>query len=488
MKRLAIGILIIWMISANVAECRAEARLQRIRLGVHDRYVRLVFDFDRPVPYNLDNRSDNNQLYVELANCTAPAIGDGYQSVSRNPVVNSMFVKRMNANKLLVRLECNSGFSYVVDELENPWRLVIDIIGRSSQPPEKKPVNPYHRGLELLKQQNPDAAIRQFELAETNKSYRSLANYQLGLIYSNQGELIKALDYFETVDSGSSVAKDARQQISRIQANILKEAEQELKQNSPPVPAKMKNESIKAPESVEPGDNLVPEKSRSPENATSEPHSITKIFFMALIMNIIIFVIYITASRGYRKKRAERKFKTKYKNVTATTRRPSSVTKNTPVFNALIRDEMQKQPEKITRVRDAMPEIEKPALPVQEIIMPSMPEPKTEFISEPEPEVVQFEITEQPVKKAEQVFYRNILRSTMEKTDYSEPVSKVPLEELMDQIEQLLAYNFDVKTIAKELNLGQDEIRMMINLRKTRKQAETKTVEARNKTNRITFA
>ena len=45
------------------------------------------------------------------------------------------------------------------------------------------------------------------------------------------------------------------------------------------------------------------------------------------------------------------------------------------------------------------------------------------------------------------------------------------IQQLATQVEKLLEYNYDIKSIARELNLGQDEVKMIINLRKKRDEA-----------------
>ena len=73
-------------------------------------------------------------------------------------------------------------------------------------------------------------------------------------------------------------------------------------------------------------------------------------------------------------------------------------------------------------------------------------------------------LSRKPVQKIEQEYnrYNRHVDSVIHVVDMDNV--KQSIHYLTDQVERLLFYNYDIKTIAKEMNLGQDEIKMIINL------------------------
>ena len=467
----------------------ATADLQRIRVGLHADFIRIVFDFNRPVVYHLDHQTDKMMLYVEMVDCKAPSITDGFQTISQNPIINSMFVKTLNDNKLLVRLESKADFSYRIDELENPWRLVVDIL---SSKPTHKPIrpsgrtNPYYRGLDLLKQQRIDEAIEAFEEASRDNRYYSLAYFQLGQIYHDRGDVVKALENFEKVTSRSSVWDEAQRNILRIQAQVMALAENELSKAAPAdsIPAQAKPvDTMNSPATrpaIEPG--------------TAAPQqSLAKILLIALALNSLLFAVFITINRRFQ---ARKVTPPKYRAVSAATHRRGTNKSykhrayKKKTFEELIRARMKETTTKSSPAQPvkaaAPPAIVAADIPVP-VSAPASAKPVQEKAGQP-PEKGAFDISEKPVQKMETAYYRNVLRTTMGDTSPIASSEKPDIDTLIDQIEQLLAYNFDVRTIARELNLGQDEVRMMINIRKNRAANRQKQEKVEQSTNRITYA
>jgi hypothetical protein len=252
-----------------------------------------------------------------------------------------------------------------------------------------------------------------------------------------------------------------------------------------------------------------------PIEPSEENPSLMSIMLLALVINIVIFVVFITVTRRYRTKP---KKPAKYKKVTASTKKPvAPKSRAKPAFERMVQNEMERQPDATSvnellmaspKAADARDEYNRfmdqslqsnqssgttehsKKVDYSDMVPRKEKEiPKDEEAVERKP----FEISEQPIQKIETAYYKNILQTTMGNAGSETPnVSnlKPAYDELIDQIEQLLAYNFDVKTIAKELGLGQDEVRMMINLRRSRGQvADSQNDDnSTESSNRITFA
>lgn len=387
----------------------AQVQLRDIRHGEHSGYDRIVFDFSGPVYYRVITQAEDRKLYLEFHDCQADYFTNGHTQYINDRILRTFRVNKQAGNIISVRLDVVPEFEYRVFKMNRPWRLVIDISKKktatapSQAKPEKQPET---------KPLPPAASVTEQE-PEVRKPEEPTVQYASQVIQPYQS--------------------------TEFDSTLL-----QLKKQAKPMAAE---DSV---QDNEQSSILLPSFS------TNNQQFFKIIMLTALILNCIVFIVYIAF---FRKKKRVKKSKTKTE-ATAQTEIELEMTEAEEEelernFQALINEHME-------TLEDKAPVREKE--PVEPVFEPpvEMPAPKIEIRSGNRAisEYAQFQKPQPPPPIAQP--QRNVRRSAVQ---------------LNEQVEELLQANFDIKSIARALNLGQDEVQMIINLQKRRNSVKPKKEE-----------
>lgn len=133
---LCVGLLIGLMLRPFPTSAAPPATLEKIRSWSHDGYTRVVLDLDRPVAYDLSFRAAS--IAISLTNTTPSARLLEAPSAVSDRVIESVELDLQPNHPLVVLITPRHQNPYKIFTLENPDRVVIDILTVPETVPKKQ--------------------------------------------------------------------------------------------------------------------------------------------------------------------------------------------------------------------------------------------------------------------------------------------------------------------------------------------------------------
>lgn len=393
----------------------SQVQLQNIRFGQHSGYDRIVFDFSGPVEYNIVNQQEDRKIYLTFHDCVSGNFEDGFVKIINDNILNSVYLKKVAENDLIVRILVNPEYRYRFFKQEHPWRLVADIFTVDSPAQNKA---------------GPSAATFQGNLKSQEEAPPAITNardsiFQVQDNLNQQEEEAKPQYEFskKVIDKGI----DSLALVSRAIQD-------------PAATGKLKDKSAA----------ILPTSSEM----ISGKFPFAMLIISAFIINCFLFIGYFAIVKKKKNNRQPEKFK----KDTATIKTNAAKNHSEPDFKSLLRQKMDID---LPGEKHSANNVDKISRPTSQI----------------------------PVKQAQDIVkeysrFQKQAEACVRDENREHEYQSIPLR--TERVEKLVQRNYDIKHIARELNLGQDEIKMIINLNK--KKGSSRLPVKQKSLNRFAFA
>ena len=194
----------------NKGSIYGQTSITDIRWGFHATYIKIVFEFDAPVKYDFTKAQKNKFRFF---GCKAGSETD------KNIKINNLLVKDISLNQigkdLIADINLQDTFKskepYI---LKNPYRVVYEVLY------EREEVNNHSLGLEYEKKGDYQQALTYYRKAVRENPGDHASYFRAGILRFKIGDLDKALINFKQIPDNSEHKKAADEYIDIIQDQL----------------------------------------------------------------------------------------------------------------------------------------------------------------------------------------------------------------------------------------------------------------------------
>ncbi|MDH4099839.1 MAG: N-acetylmuramoyl-L-alanine amidase [Nitrospirota bacterium] len=155
------------------------AYIKDLRHWSNDTYTRVVIDLDNQVTFDKNRLYNPDRLYFDLHNCRLDGNLEKEPHQINDGILKSARVGQFTNDTVRLVLDLDTFQSYQIFPMENPSRLVIDVVAKGgSMPMEEAPPPP---SANTTKTKKPSWALRNWQKAPTSPSATPSLARQLGL-------------------------------------------------------------------------------------------------------------------------------------------------------------------------------------------------------------------------------------------------------------------------------------------------------------------
>ena len=181
--------------------------------------MRLVFDFDRPLKYEIKEDKSGREIFVSFLNTNLDRNHISNDFKFNNIVLKDISFNTGQDNNLNAVMKLNNDFSTNIIELDNPMRLVIDVkifpddnIVISNKTADSH----FERGLEYENRSEYEKALHEYRRAITIGAGHPESYFHAGIIRMLNGEPEKALINFKKIQKNSQLYENAVKYVFEI--------------------------------------------------------------------------------------------------------------------------------------------------------------------------------------------------------------------------------------------------------------------------------
>jgi len=212
------GIILLTLLLTVHLWCENGSNLKNIRTSFNGIKTRIVLEFDINPAFEIIEDWIDHCIEIKLSGTSVSLFKKSSQIPIRNHVVDRIEINEANETFILAKIFTKKNFTLEKLEFQNPSRLVFDVYMLTK---DNTPYFYYNRGAIYELRGDEEKAVDQFKKAlDVSPSFEK-ANYRLGTIFYAREDYDTAEKYLNRIRSGSYENKLAQQLLEAISNQAL---------------------------------------------------------------------------------------------------------------------------------------------------------------------------------------------------------------------------------------------------------------------------